>query len=43
MSTTMELLFIALAIFLIGFLGAAANEFGVDTRDTFNTEPTGLA
>jgi hypothetical protein len=39
----MELLIIALAIILIGILTVEANEVGVDSRDTFNTEPTGLA
>ena len=39
----MELLIIALAILFIGLLTVEANEVGVDTRDTFNHEPTGLA
>ena len=39
----MELLIIAIAILLIGLLTVGANEVGVDTRDTFEHEPTGIA
>ena len=43
----MDFLIFAIAIILIGMVGAAANEVGVDSRDfsdgAFHREPTGLA
>ncbi len=38
----MDVLVIALALVLIGIVAVAANELGVDSRDGFHPEPTGL-